>query len=148
MTKIRDVFGQIVQVYGDRLKQFEGDPSDIPPEAEIKLKTLMEIEQVKRSKKLLKGLIFLGLALVALIFIPIGIYQYQSSRDRQLETKVLEAFASTPELAVYRLNVVANRDRLELSGKLPNQYLRDRALKLPLKLQNLKARSVKSIIMP
>jgi outer membrane protein OmpA-like peptidoglycan-associated protein len=132
-TKIRDVFGRIVQVYGDRLKQFEGDPSDIPTEAEIELKRLMEIAQAKNSKKAKKSsktLLFIGLTLFALIFVPIGIYQYQSSRDRQLETKVLEAFASTPELAVYRLNVTANGDKLQLSGKLPNQYLRDLALQV------------------
>ncbi len=130
VTKIRDVFGRIVQVHGDRLKQFDGDPSIIPIEAEIELKTLMEIAQVKSSKKPSKTLIFIGSALFTLILVPIGIYQYQSHRDRQLEAKVLEALASTPELAVYRLTVVANGDRLNLSGKLPSQYLRDRAFQV------------------
>jgi outer membrane protein OmpA-like peptidoglycan-associated protein len=130
VNKIRDVFGSIVQVYGDRLKEFDGDFSIIPTEAEIELQTLMNIEQSNSSKKSSKTLIFMSLALFMLIFIPVGIYQYQSNRDRQLETKVLEAFASTPELAVYRLNVSTDGDRLKLSGKLPNQYLRDRALQV------------------
>ncbi len=130
VTKIRNVFGQIVQVYGDRLKQFDGDPSIIPIAVESELKTLMEIAHLKPSKKSSKTLIFIGLALFTLIFVPIGIYQYQSQRDRQLEAKVLEALASTPELSVYRLSVVANGDRLNLSGKLPSQYLRDRSVQV------------------
>ena len=63
----------------------------------------------------------MGFAVLALIFIPIGLWQYQANRDRQIEAKVLEGFASTPELAVYRLSVTANGDALKLSGKLPNQ---------------------------
>ncbi len=130
VTKIRDVFGQIVQVYGDRFKEFDGDPSIIPMEAEIELKTLMEFERVKTLKQSPKTLIFIGLAVLALVLVPIGIFQYRSHRDRQLEAKVLEGFASTPELAVYRLNVAADGDRLKLTGKLPNQHLRDRALQV------------------
>ncbi len=130
VNKIRDVFGRIVQVYGDRFKEFDGDPNMVPMEAEIELKTLMEFEQAKKSKQSPKTLIFIGLAVLAMIFVPIGIFQYQAHRDRQLEAKVLEAFASTPELAVYRLNVAADGDRLKLTGKLPNQHLRDRALQV------------------
>ncbi len=130
VTKIRDIFGRIVQVYGEGFREFDGDPSTVPMEAEIELKTLMEFEQAKKSKQSPKTLIFMSLAILALIFVPIGIFQYQSNRDRQLEAKVLEAFASTPELAVYRLNVAADGDRLKLTGKLPNQYLRDRALQV------------------
>ena len=130
VKKIRDVFGRIVQIYGDRFKEFDGDPSTIPIEAEIELKTLMEFAWAKAIKKSPKTLAFIGLAILFLVLVPIGILQYQSHRDRQLEAKVLEAFASTPELAVYRLNVTADGDRLKLTGKLPNQYLRDRALQV------------------
>lgn len=130
VTKIRDVFARIVQIYGDRFKQFDGDQSAIPPEVEIDLKTLIKTEQSQAARKSSKALIFIGLAILALVFIPIGIWQYQSNRDRQLEAKVLEGFASTPEIAVYRLNVTANGDSLKLSGKLPNQSLRERAFQV------------------
>ncbi|MCL1495656.1 MAG: BON domain-containing protein [Pseudanabaena sp. Salubria-1] len=130
VNKIRDVFGRIVQVYGDRFKEFDGDPSMVPMEAEIELKTLMEFEHAKKSKQSPKTLIFMSLGILALILVPIGIFQYYSNRDRQLEAKVLEAITSTPELAVYRLNVAVDGDRLKLTGKLPNQNLRDRALQV------------------
>ena len=130
VTKIRDVFARLVQIYGDRFKEFDGDPSMIPTEVEIDLKSLIKTTQTQACRKSSKALIFVGLAVLALIFIPIGIWQYQANRDRQLEAKVLEEFASTPELAVYRLNVAANGDSLKLSGKLPNQSLRDRALQV------------------
>ena len=130
VNKIRDVFARLVQIYGDRFKEFDGDPSVIPTEVTIDLKTLMKSAQTQTARKSSKALIFVGLAVLALIFIPIAIWQYQAHRDRQLEAKVLEAFASTPELAVYRLNVTANGDSLKLSGKLPNQSLRDRAFQV------------------
>ncbi len=130
VNKIRNVFEKIIQIHGDRLKQFDGDPSIIPAKVEIELKTLMGINQTKSSKRSSKTLILISLAAFALILIPIGIYQYHSHRDRQLEAKVLEGLASTPELAVYRLDVSANGDRLKLSGKLPNQQLRDRAFQV------------------
>ncbi len=130
VTKIRDVFGRIVQIYGDRIKEFDGDPSMIPPEVEIDLKTLMKIVQTKTVKKSSRTVVLIGLGVLALILIPIGIFQYQANRNRQVEAKVLEGFASTPELSVYRLNVAANGDSLQLSGKLPNQSLRDRALQV------------------
>jgi len=130
VTQIRDVFARIVQIYGDRFKQFDGDQSVIPPKVAIDLKTLIKIEQAQTARRSSRTLVFMGFAILALIFIPVGIWQYQANRDRQLETKILEAFASTPELAVYRLNVAANGDALQLSGKLPNQYLRDRALQV------------------
>ncbi|TYQ26911.1 OmpA family protein [Pseudanabaena sp. UWO310] len=130
VTKIRDVFGQVVQVHGESFKEFDGDTSLIDPEIAIALKTLMAVEEPKDPNKPLKGLILMGLAIAALIFIPIGMYQSQSIRDRQIEAKILEALAATPELAVYRLNVNVNGDRLSLSGKLPNQYLRNRAIQV------------------
>lgn len=130
VTKIRDVFARIVQIYGDRFKEFDGDPSMIPAEVEIDLKSLIKTAPTPVAHKSSKALILVGFAILALIFIPIGIWQYQANRDRQLEAKVLEGFASTPELAVYRLNVTANGDSLKLSGKLPNQSLRDRALQI------------------
>lgn len=130
INKIRDVFGQVVQVYGEQLKEFDGDPSLVPMEVEIELKTLMEVSSHHSAKKSPKTLLFMGLGLLTLIALPIGFWQYQSHREQQLEAQVLEALASTPELAVYKLNVEANGDRLQLSGKLPNQYLRNRALQV------------------
>lgn len=130
VNKIRHIFERIIQVYGDRFKEFDGDLSTVPTEAEIELKTLMQVAATKAEQKSSKTLIFIGLAILTLIFVPIAIYQYQSHRDRQLESRVLEAFANTPELAIYRLNVAVDRDNLKLLGKLPNQHLRDRAFQV------------------
>ena len=102
----------------------------IPAEVEIDLKSLIKTAPTPVARKSSKALILVGFAVLALIFIPIGLWQYQANRDRQIEAKVLEGFASTPELAVYRLSVTANGDALKLSGKLPNQSLRDRALQV------------------
>jgi outer membrane protein OmpA-like peptidoglycan-associated protein len=90
----------------------------------------MVAEKDPAYRRSLKPLIFTSLIVIALIFIPLGYFQYQANRDREIENKILDAFANTPELAVYRLNVLANGNNLQLSGKLPNLYLRDRALQI------------------
>ncbi|OIP77066.1 MAG: hypothetical protein AUK48_04580 [Oscillatoriales cyanobacterium CG2_30_44_21] len=134
INRIRELFGRIVQNYGDRFKEFDGDPSTVPVEAEIELKTLVQNSQP--SSKFLKPLLILGFLAFAVIAIPIGFYQYQSHRDRQLEAKVAEAFASTPELAVYRIDPKASGDSLTLSGKLPS-HLRDLSLQVAIAATSL-----------
>ncbi len=123
INRIRELFGRVVQNYGDRFKEYDGDPSTVPVEAEIELQTLIQ-SKAKSSQKSLSPLLLLGFLALAVIATPIGFYQYHFQRDRQLEAKVLEAFASTPELAVYRIDAKANGDSLTLSGKLPS-HLRD-----------------------
>ncbi|PZU96322.1 MAG: flagellar motor protein MotB [Pseudanabaena sp.] len=127
INRIRDLFGRIVQNYGDRFKEFDGDPSTVPAEAETALKTL--VHTPKTSQKSLRPLLIVGFLALSVIAIPIGFYQYQFQRDRQLEAKVSEAFASTPELSVYRIDPTANGDSLTLSGKLPS-HLRDLSLQV------------------
>jgi outer membrane protein OmpA-like peptidoglycan-associated protein len=130
ILKIRDTLGVLIQKYGKPIEQFEGDPSMIPQEANQLLRTLLDKPDPEKSAKSTRGLLILGLVVMGLILVPWGYFQYRSSLDRRLEAKTANAIASTPELAVYRLNVAANGDKLKLSGQLPNQYLRDRVVQV------------------
>jgi len=131
IAKVRQIFAKTVQAYGDRFKEFDGDPSIIPAEVQTWLQPLIVIPKSKTNKKSSRNLLIWGSCLlVGLLAVPIGVSQYLAHRDRQLENNILEALANTPELSVYRLYAKADGDRLTLSGKLPSTYLRDQALQV------------------
>ncbi|CAN1212745.1 hypothetical protein TUMEXPCC7403_21240 [Tumidithrix helvetica PCC 7403] len=127
ILKIRNTLSELIQKHDKWIEQFDGDSSTIPSAVYKLLQPLLDKPDPEKSTKSNRGLLIVGFALLGLILVPWGFYQYRSSVDRRLEAKTANAIASTPELAVYRLNVAANGDRLQLSGQLPNQYLRDRA---------------------
>ncbi|NUN64176.1 BON domain-containing protein [Pseudanabaena biceps] len=129
INKIRDLFGRVIQTYGDLFKDFDGDPNIIPVEVETELKKLIQAELPQKSQKSFKPILFTVIALSSLIFVPIGFYQYRLHQERQLESKVLEAFASNPELSIYQLKAITNGDDLQLSGKLPD-HLRNLAVQV------------------
>lgn len=131
IAKVRRIFAKTVQAYGDRFKEFDGSTDIIPPEVRTWLQPLIAVQKPRTNNKPSQNLLLWGsLLLIGLLAVPIGVYQYLAHRDRQLESNVIEALASTPELGVYRLYAQANGDRLTLSGKLPSPYLRDLALQV------------------
>lgn len=79
------------------------------------------------SKKLSLSLLSIGFVILGLIGIPFAIYQYFSQTEHRIEQKVTQALASTPDLAVYRLEADVWRKQLKLTGRLPNSRLRHEA---------------------
>jgi len=124
--KLRQTFSRIIQIYGKSIEQFDGDPDTVPVQVRSQLESLI-VDLSPSSQKSSYALLISGLVILGLIFVPWGYFQYRSSIDRQVEANTGMALSSNPELAVYRLQVEANGDRLKLLGKLPNQYLRQKA---------------------
>ena len=75
----------------------------------------------------LSPLLILSLAILGIIFIPWGIWQYRSGVIRSVESKTALALASAPELSVYRLDVKVDGDKLKLTGRVPDRYLKAKA---------------------
>jgi outer membrane protein OmpA-like peptidoglycan-associated protein len=65
--------------------------------------------------------------LLLLILIPLGLYGYWLRREYLLEQDMAIALTATPELALYRLGADVQGNKLYLTGKVPNETLRDRA---------------------
>lgn len=126
IEKIRRTLATIILEYGEEVEGFDGDPETVPHPVEQLLADLMTSEA---SKKPVEPYALLGLcgAIAALVAIPWGIHEYRNHLDRQVERQAIAALSGTPELAVYRLEVDADRDRVTLDGKLPNEPLRERA---------------------
>ncbi|MEG4963442.1 MULTISPECIES: OmpA family protein [unclassified Microcoleus] len=128
--KLRQTVSNIILNYAKVIHEFNGDPGTIPESLHPWIKTLFEPLQTEKSTKPPIALAAISLAALSLILVPWGIYQYRSSVERRLEANAVAALASTPELAVYRLDVAVDGKTLKLTGKLPNQELRAQAAKI------------------
>lgn len=118
----------IVQVAGKRIETFEGDPDTVPEQVYELLAGLIKIAaSPKRQDFRPPGLLIVASLLLGVIILPWGFFQYRNGIDRRLEKETIQALASVPELAVYRLEVLAGDGKLQLFGRLPNQYLRTKA---------------------
>ncbi len=124
--KLRQALSTIIQKYGKPIELFDGDPATIPEPVNALLEELIFTNSKAKSNKP-SGLLMVILVILGLIFIPWGIYQYRSGVERRIATETREALASDPELAVYQINVETDGENVNLSGRLPNQYLRSKA---------------------
>ncbi len=134
--KVRQTLSQVVKDHGKLIEEFDGDPDSIPPQVPTLLESLKDDDvDAKQRHKQPSPLVLLALTVLGAIFLPWGIWQYQSGVLRQTEEKTSLALASTPELSVYRLttqgdslaDAIGIRHKLKLSGRVPNQYLRTKA---------------------
>jgi outer membrane protein OmpA-like peptidoglycan-associated protein len=130
LNKMRQNVSNLILNYGKLIQDFNGDPGTIPDELHPLIKTLFDPLHKEKSTKPPIALAGITLAALSLILVPWGIYQYRSSVERRLEANAVAALGSTPELAVYRLDVAVDGKTLKLTGKLPNQELRAQAEKI------------------
>ena len=127
LTAVRQTLEGIVQLYSTEIEQFEGDSATVPapvPELLVKLGCTDVSEPTKPNSPI--ALLLGGLVLSAIV-LPWGYFHHQSSIRDQIQLKTIAALAHAPDLAIYRLNVEADRQTLHLSGQVPNQHLRQRA---------------------
>ncbi len=132
IKKMRETVSTIIINYGKSINQFNGNPRTISDDLHALLLGLLAkfTTEPQTPAKLPLALAGLSLALLSLMVVPWGIYQYRSNIDRRLADRATLALESTPELAVYRLNVSVEGKTLKLTGKLPNPELRVKAGKI------------------
>ncbi|MEH1820341.1 MAG: OmpA family protein [Nostoc sp.] len=127
IEKMRQVFSTIVRKYGNLIENFDGDPDLIPIEVNTLLEELKNTGVQDKKKVKISPLQILVLTVISSILIPWGIWQYRSVVIHSVENQTSLALTSVPELAVYRLNVQVEHNKLKLTGRLPNQLLRQKA---------------------
>ncbi len=127
ILKMRQILSQIIKICGKSIEQFDGDLEIVPTEINTLLENLIDFKHHKEDKNQSSPLLILSLGIVGIIFIPWGIWQYRSNQIHAIENKAALALASAPELSVYRLDVKADGDKLKLTGRVPNQYLKTKA---------------------
>jgi len=132
LQKVRSTFGEIVLNHGEAIEQFDGDYETVPIVIKAKLEQLIEPENVLRSKSTEKsGSPLILLCLLALIlsifFVPWAIVSYRSKIARNIEQFTAVQLDAAPELSVYRLDPKVEKGKLIVTGRVPSNYLRDRA---------------------
>ena len=139
VKKMRDTVSTIILQYGRPIEEFDGDPDSVPEQVKQLIDALIEVvDNKKKAAKFPVALIFLLLLILGGIFVPWGYYRYRGQQERQLaaemaaakakiEQQVAGAWASSPSLALYNLTVEVEEGAIALSGRLPNQRLRDKA---------------------
>lgn len=126
IKKMRQTVSTLILDYGEPIEQFDGDPESVPLPIHQLIERLMEIEGEKPKPKPY-ALVGVTVLLLSLICIPFGIFQYQNAVNRNISKKVELALNSTPELAIYPLDVKTEGNTVTLSGKLPNREMREKA---------------------
>ncbi|MFB8797222.1 MAG: OmpA family protein [Microcoleus sp.] len=130
IDQVRQTVSNLILNYAKLIHEFNGDPDTIPESLHPSIKKLFDQHNQQKITKKPIALIGLCGAVLSLILVPWGIYQYRSNIERSLEANAISALASAPELAVYRLNVDVEGETLKLTGKLPNPELRTKAEKI------------------
>ncbi|MEG4805743.1 OmpA family protein [Microcoleus sp. ARI1-B5] len=130
INKLRQTVSNLILNYAKLIHEFNGDPGTIPDSLHPFIQSLFDPVEKEKSTKPPFVLIGLTVAALSLILVPWGIHQHRRSIDRPLATNAALALASTPELAVYRLNADVDGNTLKLTGKLPNRELREKAAKI------------------
>lgn len=132
ISKMRQMLINIVREHGTIIENFDGDTGTIPNEINVNLENLRDydLELDVNHKNKPSPLILLTLGILGAIFIPLGIWKYHTDVIDAVEQKTALSLASAPELAVYRLNVEENHGKLKLTGRVPNQFLSEKAAKI------------------
>jgi osmotically-inducible protein OsmY/NifU-like protein involved in Fe-S cluster formation len=123
LSRMRQSLKTLVQQYGTTIEHYDGNADALPEKISGTLQTLLQSENTTQPQKKPPMLAILGSTLVALIATPIMLSLYRGHLQQQVET----ALDQTPELAIYKLQPIIHFGALELTGRLPNDPLRQKA---------------------
>ena len=133
LQKVRSIFGEIVLNYGEAIERFQGDYDRVPTAIKPKLEQLIEPEIDSQQKSIAKSspwgsLLTWLLVLLLLVFvIPWGITSHRLRVAQNIEQFTAVQLDAAPELSVYRLDSKVEKGTLIITGRVPSEYLRDRA---------------------
>ena len=131
IKKIRKTLRKIIEQYGEEIKSYEGDPDTIPWQLHSLVESLLYERLKEKKRKPPWALLATGLAVLGLTCVPLGIYWHKRGINRSLESDIELALAySAPEVFVYQLQVDANPKKMQLEGRVPNEYMRQKAEKI------------------
>lgn len=120
LKKIRQTLSKIILNYDRTIQNFNGDREKIPAPIQSFLEKLSEPEEIEREFRPL-----IGIAICLLIVLGgYGTILYRGIVVKNIETKIAAALDATPELSIYRISPRLYRGKLNLTGKVPNEYLR------------------------
>jgi outer membrane protein OmpA-like peptidoglycan-associated protein len=127
ITKTRRILGEIIIEHDRAIQNFNGNLADVPVAIKTKLEQLTETNRDQPQKSSSPILLWLLIFVLGLIFIPWGINSYRARIAHRLEQFTAVQLDAAPELSVYRLEPTVKQGKLIVRGRVPDDYLRDRA---------------------
>lgn len=127
ITRIRRVLGEIVMEHNEAIQNFNGNLADVPIAIKTKLEQLTEVKQHQPQKSSAPLLLWLLIFLLGLVLVPWGISNYRARVAHRIEQAIAIQLDAAPDLSVYRLDPTVKQGKLIIKGRVPDQYLRDRA---------------------
>jgi len=127
ITKTRRVLGEIVMEHDEAIQNFNGNLADVPVAIRTKLEQLTEVKQHQPQKSSAPLLLWLLIFLLGIVLVPWGVNSYRARVAHRIEQSTAIQLDTAPELSVYRLDPKVQQGKLILQGRVPDQYLRDRA---------------------
>ncbi|MFP4007422.1 MAG: OmpA family protein [Spirulinaceae cyanobacterium] len=129
LRQIRQTLGNLIQKHGDAIENYDGDPDTVPPTVRSQVQDLLE--DFSNKPKPYQGFPWALTGLVAVILgiiaVPAIIFAQNQRFNRQIETAIEGAWYDAADLSVYNLDAKVTGERLILTGRVPNEQLRDRA---------------------
>ena len=127
IARIRRTFGNIVLNYSDAIQKFEGNIDTIPTKVKHDLEQLIEPNESREKASSPKTLLWLLALILAIIVILWGIFSYRSQVAHNIEQTTAIELDAAPELSVYRIQPSVKKGILTFDGRVPSEYLRERA---------------------
>lgn len=126
IVKIRKILGEIILEHDEVIQNFDGNTALVPVAIKNKLQKLTQTEPAKprSSSPILLWLLILLLGLSLIFWGRVGHRSQIAERIEQFAATQLDA---APELSVYRLDPTVEEGKLTIKGRVPSNYLRDRA---------------------
>jgi outer membrane protein OmpA-like peptidoglycan-associated protein len=135
IKKLRKTLGRIVLKYGKLISVYEGNTATIPNAIESDLESLTKTEAQEKAGKPPYAVLII-LAAIAALF---GFVIYRGHVANQIERHTSEALDAAPELSIYRIVPEKHGNKLTLTGRVPNEYLKKQAGEIAAKVSsNLK----------
>ncbi|MDJ0690622.1 MAG: OmpA family protein [Xenococcaceae cyanobacterium MO_188.B32] len=125
--KIRSALSNVVLKYGNIIEVYDGDSDTIPESSELFLEQLLEEDKKQSSSGKPTTLIWFLAVILGLIFVPWGILKYKSYVANRIVQQTAIELDAAPELSVYRLTPEVKEGKLILTGRVPSEYLRNKA---------------------
>ena len=136
--KIRDTLGDIVSIYGENIREFEGDLelfSSLKVEEKLELLLLHDNELEEKPEKVKTHPLMYIIPL--LLFSWWGFIMYKNYMNETLKEKVDTLLHKTASLTSYRLNTKVEEGVVVISGEVPFSYHKKLASQLITKMSDV-----------
>ena len=144
--KIRETLSNVVLKHGNTVRVYDGDSETIPQSLEFWLEKLLEQDQ-KRIRYRGPTALICSLALMVGLLGGVGaILSKQSYEADRIEQQTAFELDAAPELSVYHLSPKVEPGKLILRGRVPSEYLRQKAAQTVTKIARAEALSLENRI--